>query len=73
MAKRGVGVPVGKLIVILVSCPTNNLTFVIPSEVKESLCEIAASLGLLAMAMYRGVREMTLAMYHVVSDSRPEG
>jgi hypothetical protein len=44
----------------LVYCPLNNLTFVIPSEGKESFCEIAASLKLLAMAMYRSVRDMTL-------------
>ena len=42
------------------SCPVNNLAFVIPSEAKESLCEIAASLKFLAMTMYRSVRDMTL-------------
>ena len=42
------------------SCPINNLSFVIPSEAKESLCEIAASLKLLAMTMYKSVRDMTL-------------
>jgi len=33
-----------------------------PSEAKESLCENAASLKLLAMTMYRSVRDMTLVM-----------
>ncbi len=45
----------------LVFCPVNNLAFLIPREAKESLCEIAASLKLLAMTMYRSVRDMTLA------------
>ena len=43
------------------SCPVNNLAFVIPSEAKESFCEIAASLKLLAMTKYRSARDMTLA------------
>ena len=43
------------------SCPTNSLTCVIPSEAKESRSEIATSLTLLAMTMYRGVRDRTLA------------
>ena len=38
----------------------NGLASVIPSEAKESLCEIAASLKLLAMTMYRSVGDMTL-------------
>ena len=42
------------------SCPVNNLAFVIPSEAKEPLCEIAASLKHLAMPMYKSVRDMTL-------------
>jgi len=42
------------------SCPVNNPAFVIPSEAKESLCEIAASLKLLAMTMYRNLRGMRL-------------
>jgi hypothetical protein len=43
-----------------VSCPVNNLAFVIPSEAKESLCEIAASLKILAMTMYKSFRDMTI-------------
>ncbi len=44
----------------LVSCPTINLTVVIPSEAKESRFEIAASYMLLAMTMHRFVRDSTL-------------
>jgi len=39
----------------LVFCPVNNLAFVIPSEAKESLCEIATSLKLFAITMYGSV------------------
>ena len=44
-----------------VSCPTINLTVVIPSEAKESRFEIATSHTLLAMTMYRSVRDRTIA------------
>jgi hypothetical protein len=60
---------------ILVSCHINNIPCVIPSEVKESRFEIATpachntalrcagtSLKLLAMTMYRSVREIILEM-----------
>jgi len=56
-----------------VSCPVNNLAFFSPSEAKESLCEIAASLKLLAMTMYRSVRDRTLEyskLKWLISDER---
>ena len=44
----------------LVYYPINNLPCVIPSEAKESRFEIATSHTLLAMTMYRSVRDRTL-------------
>jgi hypothetical protein len=55
-----VGAPPSCPLCELVSCPANNLAFVIPSEAKESLCEIAASFKLLAVTMHRSIRDMTL-------------
>jgi len=56
-------------------CPTSNLAFVIPSEAKESVYDIATpvcrntalrcggtSLGFLAITMYGNVRDRTLAL-----------